>query len=71
MNTAYEALIVDFGGVLTTPLNEGMDTFADALGIEPEIPLSVQVEPPVALEAARRLPERFGGVGSLAAQILR
>ncbi len=29
-----EALVVDFGGVLTTPLQEAMMSFADALGIE-------------------------------------
>lgn len=30
----YEALVVDFGGVLTTPLQESFVMFADALGIE-------------------------------------
>src|SRR5688572_27437819 len=30
----YDALIVDFGGVLTTPLQESMVQFADALGVE-------------------------------------
>jgi putative hydrolase of the HAD superfamily len=30
----YDALIVDFGGVLTTPLQDGLAGFADALGIE-------------------------------------
>jgi epoxide hydrolase-like predicted phosphatase len=30
----YEALIVDFGGVLTTPLQDGMARYADSLGIE-------------------------------------
>jgi putative hydrolase of the HAD superfamily len=30
----YEALIVDFGGVLTTPLQDGLVVFAEALGIE-------------------------------------
>jgi putative hydrolase of the HAD superfamily len=30
----YQALILDFGGVLTTPLYESMATFAEAVGIE-------------------------------------
>ena len=30
----YDALIVDFGGVLTTPLQEGMGRYAESLGIE-------------------------------------
>lgn len=30
----YEALVVDFGGVLTTPLQESLASFADELGIE-------------------------------------
>jgi hypothetical protein len=32
--SSFEALIVDFGGVLTTPLQEGMTRYAEALGIE-------------------------------------
>jgi putative hydrolase of the HAD superfamily len=32
----FDALIVDFGGVLTTPLDESMIAFADAEGIELE-----------------------------------
>ena len=32
--TAYEALIVDFGGVLTTPLQDAMVSFAESIGIE-------------------------------------
>jgi len=32
--SSYRALIVDFGGVLTTPLIEAMDRFANAVGIE-------------------------------------
>lgn len=32
--TAFKALIVDFGGVLTTPLEEAMSNFADAQGID-------------------------------------
>jgi putative hydrolase of the HAD superfamily len=32
--SSYSALIVDFGGVLTTPLIEAMDRFANAVGIE-------------------------------------
>lgn len=31
---SYEALVVDFGGVLTTPLQDSFVTFAEALGIE-------------------------------------
>lgn len=31
----YEALVVDFGGVLTTPLQEAMFRFAEEAGIEP------------------------------------
>lgn len=34
MSRRYEALIVDFGGVLTTPLQDSFVTFAEALGIE-------------------------------------
>jgi putative hydrolase of the HAD superfamily len=34
LNRAYEALIVDFGGVLTTPLQDAMVAFAAAHGIE-------------------------------------
>jgi epoxide hydrolase-like predicted phosphatase len=30
----YDALIVDFGGVLTTPLQDSFGAFADSLGIE-------------------------------------
>lgn len=33
--TAYRALVVDFGGVLTTPLQEAMFRFAEQAGIEP------------------------------------
>lgn len=32
--TDFEALIVDFGGVLTTPLQDGMARFAETAGIE-------------------------------------
>jgi hypothetical protein len=32
--TAYDALIVDFGGVLTTPLQDAMLRFAVEAGIE-------------------------------------
>lgn len=32
--TRFEALVVDFGGVLTTPLQEAMMRFAEAAGIE-------------------------------------
>lgn len=32
--STYDALIVDFGGVLTTPLQESMVNFADELGVE-------------------------------------
>jgi putative hydrolase of the HAD superfamily len=31
---AFDALIVDFGGVLTNPLQEGFEAFAGSLGIE-------------------------------------
>jgi putative hydrolase of the HAD superfamily len=31
---AFDALIVDFGGVLTNPLQEGFEAFAESLGIE-------------------------------------
>lgn len=34
LTTPYRALVVDFGGVLTTPLNEAMQAFADTHGIE-------------------------------------
>ena len=34
MTERYEALIVDFGGVLTTPLQDSFVMFAEALGIE-------------------------------------
>lgn len=34
MGPAYEALIVDYGGVLTTPLQEAMIRFSSELGIE-------------------------------------
>lgn len=34
MNENLDALIVDFGGVLTTPLQDGMIRFADELGLE-------------------------------------
>lgn len=34
MNATYQALIVDFGGVLTTPLQDSMQRFADELEIE-------------------------------------
>ena len=34
MNRRFDALIVDFGGVLTTPLQDAMVHFADDLGIE-------------------------------------
>ena len=30
----FDALIVDFGGVLTTPLQDSMESFADSLGLE-------------------------------------
>ena len=32
--SSYEALIVDFGGVLTTPLQDSFVMFAESLGIE-------------------------------------
>jgi putative hydrolase of the HAD superfamily len=32
--TSFEALVVDFGGVLTTPLQDGMARYAESLGIE-------------------------------------
>lgn len=32
--TAYKALVVDFGGVLTTPLQEAMFRFAEEAGVE-------------------------------------
>lgn len=34
MSSKYEALIVDFGGVLTTPLQDSFALFAESLGIE-------------------------------------
>jgi putative hydrolase of the HAD superfamily len=34
MNRSFDALIVDFGGVLTTPLNDAMAVFAEEHGIE-------------------------------------
>ncbi len=34
MTSSYQALIVDFGGVLTTPLQEAMFRFAEEAGIE-------------------------------------
>jgi putative hydrolase of the HAD superfamily len=34
MNQDFDALIVDFGGVLTTPLQDAMILFADELGLE-------------------------------------
>jgi epoxide hydrolase-like predicted phosphatase len=34
MSRKHEALIVDFGGVLTTPLQDAMVRFADELGLE-------------------------------------
>ena len=34
MTRRFDALIVDFGGVLTTPLQDAMVHFADDLGIE-------------------------------------
>jgi putative hydrolase of the HAD superfamily len=34
--SAYRALVVDFGGVLTTPLQEAMFRFAEQAGIEPQ-----------------------------------
>jgi putative hydrolase of the HAD superfamily len=34
--TDYRALVVDFGGVLTTPLQEAMFRFAEQAGIEPQ-----------------------------------
>ena len=33
-SSAFEALIVDFGGVLTNPLQESLDAFAASVGIE-------------------------------------
>ena len=34
--TAFRALVVDFGGVLTSPLQEAMFRFAEEAGIEPQ-----------------------------------